>query len=258
MRSRQILSVLLVAGCLFAFTSLAGSLDSSISGGPDDLVDIDSGLLPIDSDQLGDVSDSLNEVETTEPSAASPRDVQQSEGGSAAANPSGDDGGAGAVDGTRQEDGAGGQTLLEQLLQLLEELLPAFLGLLLLGALAALIHYRDRIWDVIARYLGLDAPGGRETTASNSPLSRPPENEIERAWLEMVGSADVGVEPSATPREYASAAVSDGLHQDPVWELTDLFERARYGGGQITTEGVTHAERCLRESGDRPERDPDV
>ncbi|WP_169302482.1 DUF4129 domain-containing protein [Halorientalis salina] len=285
MRFRRVLSVLLVAGCLFAFTSLAGSLDSSISGTPDDLIDVDSGLLPIDSGQVSDVSDSLNEAEqsseNSDSSSASSQDAPPTEDGSAAAKTPGsgdetvtadaepqggakgqsDDGGSDSS--MQQDDGPGdkegfgpaerGQTLLERLLQVLEQLLPVFVGLLLLGAVALLLHYRDRIWSAIVRYLGPYIPWGGETTGSNSPLSRPPANGIERAWLDMVRSADVDVDSSATPREYASAAVSGGLHQDPVWELTDLFERVRYGRGEITPKDVTHAERCLRESSGRSE-----
>ncbi|WP_246308284.1 DUF4129 domain-containing protein [Halosimplex rubrum] len=55
------------------------------------------------------------------------------------------------------------------------------------------------------------------------------DNEVYRAWWEMTSMLDVPNPDSATPGEFAEAAVDVGLGEDDVQELTRLFEEVRYG-----------------------------
>ncbi|MFB6141320.1 MAG: DUF4129 domain-containing protein [Halosimplex sp.] len=55
------------------------------------------------------------------------------------------------------------------------------------------------------------------------------DNEVYRAWWEMTSMLDVPNPDSATPGEFADAAVEVGLGEDDVRELTRLFEEVRYG-----------------------------
>ncbi|WP_415381910.1 DUF4129 domain-containing protein [Halosimplex sp. TS25] len=55
------------------------------------------------------------------------------------------------------------------------------------------------------------------------------DNEVYRAWWEMTSMLDVPNPDSATPGEFADAAVDVGLGEDDVRELTRLFEEVRYG-----------------------------
>ncbi|WP_436910849.1 DUF4129 domain-containing protein [Halosimplex marinum] len=55
------------------------------------------------------------------------------------------------------------------------------------------------------------------------------DNEVYRAWWEMTSMLDVPNPDSATPGEFAEAAVDVGLGEDDVAELTRLFEEVRYG-----------------------------
>ncbi|MFC7194534.1 DUF4129 domain-containing protein [Halosimplex aquaticum] len=55
------------------------------------------------------------------------------------------------------------------------------------------------------------------------------DNEVYRAWWEMTSLLDVPNPDSATPGEFAEAAVAVGLREDDVTELTRLFEEVRYG-----------------------------
>ena len=55
------------------------------------------------------------------------------------------------------------------------------------------------------------------------------DNEVYRAWWEMTSMLDVPNPDSATPGEFAEAAVDVGLGEEDVAELTRLFEEVRYG-----------------------------
>jgi len=55
------------------------------------------------------------------------------------------------------------------------------------------------------------------------------DNEVYRAWWEMTSMLDVADPDSATPGEFADAAVAAGMGEDDVAELTRLFEEVRYG-----------------------------
>ncbi|WP_246022874.1 DUF4129 domain-containing protein [Halosimplex halophilum] len=55
------------------------------------------------------------------------------------------------------------------------------------------------------------------------------DNEVYRAWWEMTSMLDVPNPDSATPGEFAEAAVDVGLGEEDVQELTRLFEEVRYG-----------------------------
>ncbi|QLH78081.1 DUF4129 domain-containing protein [Halosimplex rubrum] len=55
------------------------------------------------------------------------------------------------------------------------------------------------------------------------------DNEVYRAWWEMTSMLDVPNPDSATPGEFADAAVAAGMGEDDVAELTRLFEEVRYG-----------------------------
>ncbi|WP_135363797.1 DUF4129 domain-containing protein [Halosimplex halophilum] len=55
------------------------------------------------------------------------------------------------------------------------------------------------------------------------------DNEVYRAWWEMTSMLDVSDPDTATPGEFADAAVAAGMGEDDVAELTRLFEEVRYG-----------------------------
>ncbi|WP_338003094.1 DUF4129 domain-containing protein [Natronoglomus mannanivorans] len=55
------------------------------------------------------------------------------------------------------------------------------------------------------------------------------DNAVYRAWWEMTRLLEVPNPDSATPGEFAAAAVDLGIAEDDVDELTTLFEEVRYG-----------------------------
>jgi hypothetical protein len=72
------------------------------------------------------------------------------------------------------------------------------------------------------------------------------DNEIYRAWVEMTAHLDVPHPESSTPGEFAVAAVDAGVDREDVRELTDLFERVRYGHTAATNERENRALDALR------------
>lgn len=55
------------------------------------------------------------------------------------------------------------------------------------------------------------------------------DNAVYRAWWEMTRLLDMDNQASATPGEFAEAAVNLGMSENHVNELTRLFEEVRYG-----------------------------
>jgi hypothetical protein len=72
------------------------------------------------------------------------------------------------------------------------------------------------------------------------------DNEVYRAWREMVQLLAVENPDATTPGEFADAAVAAGMERDDVAELTDLFEAVRYGGFDPTADREGRAVDALR------------
>ena len=82
------------------------------------------------------------------------------------------------------------------------------------------------------------------------------ENEIYRAWREMVDLLDVERPEATTPGEFADAAEAAGISRPDADELTDLFEGVRYGGFEPTADREHRAVSALRRIEDEYEPDP--
>jgi len=72
------------------------------------------------------------------------------------------------------------------------------------------------------------------------------DNGVYRAWRDMTEALDVERPASATPAEFAAAAVDAGVDEEPVADLTAVFERVRYGGEEATAERERRAAEALR------------
>ena len=72
------------------------------------------------------------------------------------------------------------------------------------------------------------------------------DNEVYRAWRDMTEVLDVDRPASSTPAEFAAAAVEAGVDEEPVTDLTAVFERVRYGGEDPTEERERRAVEALR------------
>lgn len=72
------------------------------------------------------------------------------------------------------------------------------------------------------------------------------DNEIYRAWREMIEQLNMGNPRSRTPEEFARAATDAGMARENVTELTDVFRAVRYGGTDATEEREARAVAALR------------
>ena len=92
------------------------------------------------------------------------------------------------------------------------------------------------------REVGRAAGAAADRLESNADL----ENEVYRAWREMVGALAVDSPRSTTPAEFADAAVEAGMAREDVAALTETFEAVRYGGATATPEREAAAVEALR------------
>ncbi|QLH81770.1 DUF4129 domain-containing protein [Halosimplex pelagicum] len=72
------------------------------------------------------------------------------------------------------------------------------------------------------------------------------ENAVYEAWVEMTTALAVPDPATSTPGEFADAATAAGMDEARVAELTDLFERVRYGSEPVTADHERQAVETLR------------
>lgn len=84
----------------------------------------------------------------------------------------------------------------------------------------------------------------------HGPADPPPENGVYRAWRDLVARVDPVGDPSRTPGEVADAAVADGLDDDAVARLTDVFAEVRYGDRPATEDRERRARSALESTED--------
>jgi len=77
------------------------------------------------------------------------------------------------------------------------------------------------------------------------------DNEVYRAWAEMTRYLDLDHPKASTPAEFARAAEDADMDPRAVEELTEQFERVRYGGEAATAERERRAVAALRRIEDR-------
>lgn len=116
----------------------------------------------------------------------------------------------------------------------------------------------EYIWYIIAALAGIAALvggylyykrrlGGMSTNNPVIVYDVDTSNDVYKSWWEMVEMIDADEPSTKTPQEFAEMAVDEGLEQDSVSELTNLFEEALYGGKEVTNE----QERRAREAVER-------
>ncbi|WP_459191875.1 DUF4129 domain-containing protein [Halosimplex sp. J119] len=71
-------------------------------------------------------------------------------------------------------------------------------------------------------------------------------NAVYAAWAEMTTALQVPDPATSTPGEFADAAVTAGMDEGRVDDLTDLFERVRYGHEPVTDDHERRAAETLR------------
>lgn len=152
-------------------------------------------------------------------------------------------------------DGWGGATA-DQAVQVATDPLVILLGLALVGALAAVIALRRTGEEEHP-----DRPAGSSGEGDASDLARIAghaadrlddaddatlDNEVFRAWRRMTDVLDVASPGTATPGQFADAAIAAGLDASDVRDLTALFEAVRYGDRPPTPDRERRAVATLR------------
>lgn len=92
----------------------------------------------------------------------------------------------------------------------------------------------------------LGAVGRTAGEAADRIESSDADNEVYRAWRDMTAVLDVDRPESSTPAEFAAAAIDAGVDEEPVDDLTAVFERVRYGGEDATADRERRAIEALR------------
>lgn len=248
--------------CIAAVGMSATTLESSVSTVPDDVLDHDK--VPISKD---DAAAFEREVRSdgTERSGASgggePGEgdeqvqAQQKKQAQAQKQQSGDSSQQQAQQNQQRQTGEKNgvtvekQSWLDRLLAFLERWWPVLLTTAVLAGLA--YRYRERIAAVVAALVP-QTGGGRDDSLDRPWADVDPGDEVSRAWLALARRTDVDRPRARTAREYADAAVDQGLNPDAVETVTREFEAVRYRGADVTDD----RERRAREGRTRIDGDP--
>lgn len=246
-----LLTIAVAACCLFSLGTAAGTLDSSMQTDPNDVIDIDSSMLPVGADQFDELKQTL-----TDPSAGGEGDTQQQRQKRVQSEQQQQQQQEQSFDEREEElinsDFSPNQTgdeippeetLWEQLLDFLESLLPfaAIAGLLLVAW-----TYRERLSALLHQWL---PSSDDETATAAEPVGDPkPQDEVSAAWCEMLAAVGLERETKLTPRERGKKVVEQGEKgdTDAVWGLTSLYESVRYGNDEVTEERRERARSYLR------------
>ncbi|WP_435317335.1 DUF4129 domain-containing protein [Haloarchaeobius sp. TZWSO28] len=271
MNWESLLTIGVALCCVFAISTAATSLESSVTTDPDEVIDLDETGIPIGTDNAVSLKSQVQSEGTpdtsssadpgdgqVEESSAEPGDGDQTTAGSGDGERTGADSGAGdrsgGSDSANQgqdtgpgagEEQAGGpgtppQSLLDKLLALLAALLDLLRALVpaivALGLVALGIRHRDRLGDMLRERLerwGLIDPVVDEEPSE--PPTRPdPTNQVSAAWYEFVEALGLGDARACAPRECADAARDEGVDEETIAALTEPFEEVRYGEEPVT------------------------
>lgn len=209
-------------------------------------------------DPREDAEDEETGAASAPPEDAPPSDGDQQNAGESQddAGDQGEDDGQGAMgdEGDEPGEGAGGDPV-QSLWSFLQPLLLGLLSLLAAAiiVLAGYLLYRrrDRLLARLRELLddygltGSDDAG--PTAAAVADADEDAGTVVERAWGEMLRKSGARPGRGDTPRECARAAVDAGCPQEPVDDLTRLYERVRYGERPVTPDEASRALVRLRE-----------
>ena len=244
-----VVGLILLAGVGMTATTLQSSVETT----PEDAIDVDTGSLPIGSDEIGKYDGAFDDSGGGTSAGGSGEPQGDGTGGSdgdradsesssrneeqSGANPQSGDGSEQSQSGDGPNTGKGepDQSLLEWLLSLLRALLAFLLRLLPLivvfGLLAGAVAARDRIAEALQGFVGEDGDGDGD---GGSRFRAAPTNEVAQAWYEMAALVDADVAETESPRQCATRAVEAGADRSAVDRVTTAFEEVRYGHAPVT------------------------
>ncbi len=249
MDRNQLFSIAVAALCMATLGVAGTTLDTTVSGAPADVLDMDFDAQPVGQESAEAIDESIESnrerVEQGKRSNARERQRQSADSGAS----SGDGGSSGGAS-TQSEDASTDPTpsFVEQLLELLTALLPYSLAALAVGAVAALAYrYRARI---AALALAFVPDGGRGDAGESDPIVGPWDDgqfgdDVHRAWYAMVTHLDIDRPWAKTADECRRRAVEAGLDPEAVGRLTETFREVRYAESGPTPDHERRARESL-------------
>lgn len=232
---------------VFAFGVSAAAMDSAVKTDPNDVINLDTKLLPL-GDQVGELK-----RDVVKPSDENPESAEATRSESANGDSSEEvqrervAAGDATVRVGKSSDAQSGTTTdpeIDWLQWLLRHLL--LVALFVLGAVGAVVtgvlvgRNRDRLHELLAALLAR-LGFGDDVEEQGEPVSTPDPvcpNEVARAWYDMVCCLGLDCEQSKTPDECASVAIEAGHDPTVVRTITDAFQSVRYGNRPVTDDLV--------------------
>ena len=267
MDTERLLSAGVAVVVIAAIGFSASTLAASMSTDPADAVDVQWDTLPLGDDSQGDIEAAARDIDETyrqggsgdadsqgsgdtgqqdsQPGDGAPEDPQAGAGDREPreGNAGNGDARGGSADQRGAEQAGHSGTALGLVPGGWPLSLPLWLALLLSVVVLA-YRYRDRLRRAFGS--GADEP-------ADTPLAPAPQNDVERAWVELVQRAGVDRPRTLTPRDCASRAVETGFDPAHVDRLRRTFEDVRYGTTPPTDEQARLARETLdRLVGERP------
>lgn len=247
----------LALACVFAFGTIATTLESSISTHPDDVIDLDYEHLPIGKDEAQDfkeqyqgrdqdggdhtVTSSKPSDEGTPGSVSEPAHEGTPSSGSEP-DPAGNDVGQAGAPGPGPGIIPGSPSLVAWILSLLRSLVPF---LVLAALVAGAYRYRDRLLAGIAGLLGWQSEPSDDGTGTVKWDPGTPSNPVHAAWVELLRLTNLDNPHTRTPEECRDAAIAAGMDADAVRTITRHFTDVRYGNRPVTDDRVRRARESL-------------
>lgn len=118
------------------------------------------------------------------------------------------------------------------------------------GGLFSIAGSLSRVGGSFGRGPARDEESTDDDSPPATPVSDPeeatPPSTVEEVWAAMVDLVPIRNHRSATPRDYARAAIDAGFPSTAVQQLTATFEEVRYGGRPSTTDRLRAARSALR------------
>jgi len=246
MNTERILSAGMAVVVITAVGLSASTLSASMSTDPAEAVDVQWELLPLGEDSQGEIQSAAEDVDERYRQGADGDAGSQGDGDGDAQQPDskagdgqqeqpGDPGdsasqGERAGESERRADSAGkqgderaGQSASDSDSGLAPVGPPWSLLLwlaLLVGVVILAYRYRERLRRIV---------WGGPADPTAQVLAPAPQNDVERAWVELVERAGVDRPHTRTPRDCARRAVERGFDPGQVDRLRRTFEDVRYG-----------------------------